>query len=129
MKTLFKVLRIWIMLRWEEGWRPRWRPSGANGLSLLDGALAMAAVRVPMQDVRFLIACGADPSVHKWLPMRMAAANGDVELLAWLQGLSEPSDYAFEDALNWATGKGQLDVVYLLKNEIAKRSKPNTMSA
>lgn len=121
MKNYVKVLRLWILLRWEEGRRPRWSPSGAKGLSLVDGALAMAAVRVPMQDVRFLIACGADPSVHKWLPMRMAAANGDVELIAWLRELSEPSDYALEDALNWAKGKGQLETITLLENEISRR--------
>ena len=121
MKKNLKILLIWAKLRWEEGYRPKWRPSGAKGLALRDGALAMAAVRIPMTHARFLIECGADPSVHQWLPVRMAAANGDLALLIWLLDQSVPSDYALEDALNWAAGKDRPDAIRLLQHAITSR--------
>jgi len=85
----------------------------------------MAAVRIPMKHVRFLIENGADSSVKNWLPFRMAAANGDLTMLSWLLQQSEPSAYALKDAINWAKGKGQAEAVGLLHNLIGSADKNN----
>lgn len=112
-------------LRLEEGHCPKWRASGSKGHSIRDGALAMAAVRMPMKHVRFLIENGADSSVKNWLPFRMAAANGDLTLLSWLLRQSKPSAYALKDAMEWAKGKGQAEAVGLLHDLISSAEKNN----
>ena len=112
----FKVFWIWASLRFEEGRHRSWRSSNAKGLSLIDGALTMAVVRIPMKNVRFLIEAGANPAVHNHLPFRMAAAEGDVSTMAWLMELSTPSEYAFEDALRWANGKQKPEAARFLQN-------------
>lgn len=76
----------------------------------------MAAVRTPMNHVRFLIESGADISVHQWLPLRMAAASGDVDLISYMLTLGTPSKYAIEDAINWARGNKQFETLHLLQN-------------
>ena len=121
-KNTTKIAWIWLVLRFEEGFRSASRPSSSKGLNLRDGALAMAAVRIPMCHVRFLIEFGANPAVHDSLALRMAAANGDIDMLRWLIELSEPSDYALEDAFNWASGKQRTLAATLLKNMMYARN-------
>lgn len=116
MTKMLKITLIWVQLRLAEGHRPKWRPSSSQGLSLRDGALAMAAVRIPMKHVEFLIESGANPSTHNWLAFRMAAANGDLEMLSRLTQNSAPSAYAVQDAMNWAHGKNHPAAVEFLRD-------------
>lgn len=116
MKNSFKITWLWFRLRLGEGFLPKWRVSGSKGRSIRDGALAMAVVRVPMENARFLIENGADSSVENWLPFRMAAANGDVPMLSWLLEISKPSAYALSDAMAWARGKDQKEAARFLEN-------------
>lgn len=52
--------------------------------------------------LRHLIELGADPSVQNWLPVRMAACAGRADTVVWLAQRCVPSQFAIDDARDWA---------------------------
>lgn len=115
-----KIIWLWARGRVWELWRGTRTPV-SHGLRILDGALAMASIRLDMKTVRVLVEKGGDASVRHWLPGRMAACAGDAETLRWLLSKSRPSDYALDSARLWALQNGHADVLDILLSEIDSR--------
>lgn len=111
----FEIQIFWARERFIELWSRNVAPA-SKGLAVLDATMAMAAARRNMPVVKRMVALGANPLAKDFLAYRMAAAAGDLDAMRLIEAIAFPTEYAFNDALDWARANDRGEAVNHIKS-------------